>query len=167
MELIIGFVGKAAQLGGRVVQVGFMMTYAALAAIFKHIEERRQQLEVAALPASPNSQVADDALEDDVLEVDAIAIPEPNPSTICEATAIAVQPPDVTEDEPSVPAPQAPQAATMSRAALVQSLLDEAYGQGLKTYDQLMGYVAEHSGKSCSKSTIVSWKKSRNLLKTA
>lgn len=53
--------------------------------------------------------------------------------------------------------------ATQQRSQLVTTLLDEAFGKGLKTYDQLQGYVQTHTGTACSRRTISNWKKSREL----
>lgn len=65
--------------------------------------------------------------------------------------------PEVTElgDVPSTPA------ANLSRGELVQSLLDEAWSQGLRTYAQLMKYVELQTGTACSKKVVSAWKKSR------
>lgn len=61
--------------------------------------------------------------------------------------------------EPS-PTLQSPQ----SRSQLVMSLLDEAWGQGMTTYPQLIAYVAAQSGTGCSKRVVAQWKRERKLL---
>lgn len=52
----------------------------------------------------------------------------------------------------------------VNRAELVMALLDEAWGQGVTTYPQLIAYVAAHSGTGCSKRVVARWKRQRGLL---
>lgn len=49
------------------------------------------------------------------------------------------------------------------RARLVEAALDEAWGNGLKTYPVLIKFVELKTGKGCSRRTIAAWKKSRKL----
>jgi hypothetical protein len=51
-----------------------------------------------------------------------------------------------------------------SRSQLVMSLLDEAWGQGMTTYPQLIAYVAAQTGTGCSKRVVAQWKRERKLL---
>jgi hypothetical protein len=53
------------------------------------------------------------------------------------------------------------------RTLLVMGLLDEAWGQGLTTYSQLIHYVQQQSGEACSRRAIANWKRERGLLSDA
>jgi len=81
----------------------------------------------------------------DPVEVEAIAV--------AETAAVAMTPPP----EPAPP---------LTRKELVEALLDEAWSQGSRTYEQLICYVREQSGTGCSKQSIRDWKKARGLLET-
>lgn len=59
--------------------------------------------------------------------------------------------------------PEAIAPPEISRADVVTALLDEAWTQGLQTYEALIGYVREHSGKGCSRREVSAWKKARKL----
>jgi hypothetical protein len=70
-----------------------------------------------------------------------------------------------------IPIPNAPtedssptEQISLSRSQLVMSLLDEAWGQGMTTYPQLIAYVAAQSGTGCSKRVVAQWKRERKLL---
>lgn len=52
----------------------------------------------------------------------------------------------------------------LTRRQLIEALLDEAWGCGLKTYPQLITYVEEQSGTGCSRRAIAAWKKERGLV---
>jgi ribosomal protein S10 len=71
-----------------------------------------------------------------------------------------------TEDSPSAEQPPQSRWSTTrhSRTQLVMSLLDEAWGQGMTTYPQLIAYVAAQSGTGCSKRVVAQWKRERGLL---
>jgi hypothetical protein len=51
----------------------------------------------------------------------------------------------------------------LDRPTVVLQLLDEAYGQGCRTYAQLIGYVKTQTGTGCSKRAVANWKKQRGL----
>ncbi|NJP11403.1 MAG: hypothetical protein HC866_19575 [Leptolyngbyaceae cyanobacterium RU_5_1] len=72
--------------------------------------------------------------------------------------------------EPSIEPPE-PQLKTLTvqhrpsrRSSTVQLLLDEAWDLGHRTYPDLIGYVFDRTGKSCSRSTIAAWKKKRDIV---
>ncbi|NJL22874.1 MAG: hypothetical protein HC895_21915 [Leptolyngbyaceae cyanobacterium SM1_3_5] len=65
-----------------------------------------------------------------------------------------------TEPEPE---PQLEPQPQMTRAQLVEALLDEAWTRGKSTYSDLIDYVKLHSGKGCSRRTVAAWKESRKL----
>ncbi|OLP20090.1 hypothetical protein BST81_02305 [Leptolyngbya sp. 'hensonii'] len=54
-------------------------------------------------------------------------------------------------------------ASVPNRRVQVESLLDAAWEQGLRTYPQLLRYVELSTGEACSRKTIANWKKQRGL----
>lgn len=137
---------------------------------------RRQRLTIVRLPRSSNSGSASNPPTIEVSAVPLVESPvaaEPLPLLIPtpepESTE-AEKPPTEGDVEPQPELHQ--QTAELSQAELLQSLagdrsrqvtelLDEAAAQGLSTYPQLMEYVKERTGTSCSRRTISNWKKAR------
>lgn len=81
-----------------------------------------------------------------------------------ELVTVAVEPVPI---QLGTPVPSKEGKPHQERTLLVMGLLDEAWGQGLTTYSQLIAYVQQQSGEACSRRAIANWKRERGLLSDA
>lgn len=107
-------------------------------------------------PAPPKVADAQEIKAPSIVEQTAVELPIPAHSDTSKWQPTA---PYVTE-----PAHEnTPELELSDRARLVEAALDEAWGNGLKTYPVLIKFVELKTGKGCSRRTIAAWKKSRKL----
>lgn len=117
-------------------------------------------IHVAATPIAP--QLVEPPVEPPTLtltERETLQVSEAVSQQMVEPIHLPIPIPNVPT-EVSFPTEQLP----LSRSQLVMSLLDEAWGQGMTTYPQLIAYVAQQSGTGCSKRVVAQWKRERKLL---